>query len=675
MRVILPVPILLALLLSGCLPRAVVVRGGVEMTQDEAVAYELEEARSLEADRAYEDAAARYEELARKYPRSPQAPEALYRAGRSWEAVGQNIKARAAYERLLEIDRTSTFVPLAEERLAALGAPDLRRDQERYDQLPIDRKFAEARRLAQDAEEAGSGAQALHWRKEAVQAAQTAPQREHAQEELRELVERLSTIELERLAASEPHDSIAAPLLAYRLAMVHQERRDWDQLEDALDDFTHAFADHPLAHEARELLEKILRRGEVDPTAIGVLLPLSGPYQAYGQQLLAGIEWALQGSDLRLIVRDSEGDPVIAEEQVERLLYEDHVMALIGGVLQEEAQAVAIAADELGLPAFTFSPTLPLVEESEWIFRDMLTNEAVAQELARFLVEDKGLTRVAVLHPDMPYGNEMRELFEAALLERGGEIRKVETYAQDATSFAEPIKKLVGRFEVEQHPEYYQRLNEIRAQNLDARRRRNAIERMRQSLSPQVDFDVIFLPDQWRTVSLVAPALAFEDVVTAWCDDWEIEKARKTTGHRVKPVLLLGVNLWNHPELPVRGGKYLQCSMFVDGWFQQSEREATVAFVDSFQRRHGRSPGMLEAYAAEAGAVLRHVMEQERPRTRRELRDRLGEARDVPGPMGPASINEKGEVEHELYLLSIDEGAIREGEPGQSDDDEEEAIP
>lgn len=247
MRAFVPVPILLALLLSGCLPRAVVVRGGVEMTQEEAVAYELEEARALEADRAFEAAATRYEEVARKYPRAPQAPEALYRAGRSWEALGQKIKARAAYERVLEIDRHATFTALAQERLAALGGVDLRQAQERYDALPLDRKFGEARRLAEEAEEAGSGAHALHWRKEAVHAARTPQQRDGAQQELGELVDRLSTIELERLASEEPKDSIAAPLLAYRLAMVHQERRDWDRLEDSLDDFVRAFAHHPLA--------------------------------------------------------------------------------------------------------------------------------------------------------------------------------------------------------------------------------------------------------------------------------------------------------------------------------------------------------------------------------------------------------------------------------------------
>src|SRR5690606_16991001 len=302
-------------------------------------------------------------------------------------------------------------------------------------------------------------------------------------------------------------------------------------------------------------------------------------YEAYGQQLLRGLQHALAGSQIRLVIRDDHGDPVRAEEEVERLLYEERAVAVVGGVLHDEAQAVAAKADELGLPAISFSPTVTWVDESEWVFRAMLTNEAVAEALADYVVVEKGLGAVAILHPDMPYGHEMRSRFEQAVMERGGEVRKVEVYPPDSTSFSEPVKKLVGRFEVEKHPEYHQRLAEIRAQRLDARRQRNAIEKMRQSLTPLIDFDAIFLPDHWRNVSLVAPALAFEDVVTAWCDDWEIEKARRTTGHRVRPVMLVGGNLWNHPELPVRGGKYLNCSVFVDGFFAASSRPATVEFV------------------------------------------------------------------------------------------------
>src|SRR5690606_4513974 len=192
---------------------------------------------------------------------------------------------------------------------------------------------------AAEAEEAGSGTAALHWRKEAVHTAKTGAEREAALVELRELIDRLSPMEVEPLHRAEPRDSIAAPLLAHRLAMVHHERRDWKELEKALHRFVSAHPGHPLALEAKELLEKIARRGEVDPRAVGVVLPLSGPYEAYGQQLLRGLEFALRGSEIRLIVRDDAGDPLEAEAQVERLLYEDRVVGVIGGVLHEEAQA------------------------------------------------------------------------------------------------------------------------------------------------------------------------------------------------------------------------------------------------------------------------------------------------------------------------------------------------
>jgi len=657
-----------SLLLLACLPRTV-VHGGVPMRVDEAAEAQFEEARRKEAEHAYAEAAARYEDLAYRYPRAQRAPEALYRAGRAWEAVGQKMRARAAYEKLLERAPRSPFAAHAEERLAALGAPDLDRARAAYEELPEARRYAEARRLAAEAEEAGSGTAALHWRKEAVHAARSGAEREAAMGELRALVDRLSPMEVEPLLRAEPRDSVATPLLAYRLAMVHHERRDWDELEAALERFVSDHPGHPLAVEAKALLEKIARRGDVDPRAIGVVLPLSGTYEPYGRAFLRGIEYALRGADVRLVVRDDRGESVEAEAQVERLLYEDRVVAVIGGVLHEEALAVAAKADELGLPNVSFSPTLDRVGASEWIFRSMLTNEAVARTLADYLVVERGLSRVAILHPDMPYGHEMRQLFEAALVERGGEVRKVEVYPPDATNFTEPVKKLVGRFDVESHPEYHQRLAEIRAQNLDARRRRNAIEKMRQSLSPLIDFDAIFVPDKWRTVSLVAPALAFEDVVTNWCDDWEIKKARKTTGHDVRPVVLFGGNLWHHPELPIRGGKYLNCSIFVDGFFAGSSRPETMEFVQDFRLLHGREPVMFEAYGAAAGAALRQAIETKTPQSRRELRDALADFEGV-GPMGPMWMNEKGELEHALYQLSLDEGAIREGEPGRDEDEE-----
>ena len=75
------------------------------------------------------------------------------------------------------------------------------------------------------------------------------------------------------------------------------------------------------------------------------------------------------------------------------------------------------------------------------------------------------------------------------------------------------------------------------------------------------DFEAIFIPDEWRRVSLVAPALAVEDIVTNACDARDLERIRKTTGKKnLKTVMLLGTNAWSSgkgpsglPELIERG--------------------------------------------------------------------------------------------------------------------------
>ena len=181
-------------------------------------------------------------------------------------------------------------------------------------------------------------------------------------------------------------------------------------------------------------------------------------------------------------------------------------------------------------------------------------------------------------------------------------------------------------------------------------------------MSPVIDFQALFLPDQWKTVALVAPALAFEDVITNWCDTRDIERIEKTTGHRVKPVMLLGGNLWNHRDLPARAGKYVNCSVFVDGFHAGSSRPETVKFVESFRSAKGRAPGLLEAYGHEAAAVVRAVVEGKAPTTRRGFQESLLGVQGMPGPMGPVSVTETREIEHPLYLLTVDRGAIREAD-------------
>ncbi len=655
-------------LLAGCPPRAVLVDGRT-MSVEEAARYELENARAKEAAGDYVGAAELYETLARRYPDSVEADEALFAAGGAWEKAEQPMRARAAYELLTTRYPHSDKYPQARTRIGKLGGDRdeaLARAAAEYQALPEAEKYPAAVKYAAQAEEAGNGIEAYTWRAEALAVAPDLRRRSEAEAELRRVLDALAPMDLERIQV-EPN-APAAPFVDWRRTQLHQEERDWDALEESLAAFAQTHPSHPLAVEARELLQKIERRGEVAPEKIGVILPLSGPYKVYGAQLRAGIEHALQGSRVQVVFRDTRGEAEGATLAVERLLYEDHVMAVVGGVITAEAQAAAVAADELGLPYVSFSRTEDFTAQSEWVFQSMLTNGAIADALVEFAMGVRGMSRFAVLHPEIQYGEEMRDLFWQRVEERGGEVKGVESYAQETTTFSEPIKSLVQRQNVVDRAEYQRKLRELRAKGIkDARKRRNALEKIKSSVSPVIEFEALFVPDHWKTVALVAPALAFEDVITNWCDKNDIDRIQRTTGHKVKPVMLLGGNTWNHRDLPARAGKYINCSVFVDGFHAGSSRPETVRFVESFQAREGRMPGLLEAYGHEAAAVVRAVIEQQRPANRRAFQEAVLGVQGMSGPMGPISVTENRQIVHPLYLLTVDRGTIREADPTRPD--------
>jgi hypothetical protein len=178
-----------------------------------------------------------------------------------------------------------------------------------------------------------------------------------------------------------------------------------------------------------------------------------------------------------------------------------------------------------------------------------------------------------------------------------------------------------------------------------------------------VDFDAIFLPDFAKSVALVAPAIAVEDVFTATCDPKELERVRKSTGREdVRAVQLLGANGWDDPSLVAKAGRYVQCAIFVDGFFAGSSRAGTRRFVDAFQGRHGRPPSILEASAHDAAAIVRHVVGQG-AQSRDAVRAGIAGLRGFEGATGDLGFDDRREVQKALFFLTIDGDAIRELRP------------
>ena len=189
-----------------------------------------------------------------------------------------------------------------------------------------------------------------------------------------------------------------------------------------------------------------------------------------------------------------------------------------------------------------------------------------------------------------------------------------------------------------------------------------------------MDFEAIFIPDDWKRVSLVGPALAVEDIITNACDPRDLERIRKTTGKKdLKTVTLLGTNTWSSPkgrsglpELIERGGKFVTCSVYVDGFFIDSQRPATRKFVQAFREAYkdvDKEPGLLEAIGYDSALMVRQIIDKQRPRTRSDMREALLNLKNFEGATGKTSFSDKREAVKPLFMLSVDNRGVKELPP------------
>jgi ABC-type branched-subunit amino acid transport system substrate-binding protein len=348
---------------------------------------------------------------------------------------------------------------------------------------------------------------------------------------------------------------------------------------------------------------------------------------------------------LRLIVRDSKGDPLHAQEMLRQLVEDEHVIAIDGDILLDTALPVALKAEEYTVPVVSLSRREGLPQLGSWVFRMSLTAKKQAAALAALAMDDMGHKRFAVLYPRHSYGLEMMNAFWDEVERREGEITAIESYGHDQTTFTREAKSLVGRLHLEARYEYAQCQTAAREID-DPYRRKKAGERCRDAVTPKIDFDALLIPDDYRTVSYIVPALAAEDMLLT-SDRYAVQAYEKTTKvKRVRPIQLLGGNMWHNDELAKRLARQIDGALVVDGFAVGDGTDKVKGFVKSFAQVHRSAPGLLEAHAFDAGHLLGAITDGAggaAPTRRTEMRERLSSAKEFPGVTGLVRFDEHGD--------------------------------
>jgi len=372
----------------------------------------------------------------------------------------------------------------------------------------------------------------------------------------------------------------------------------------------------------------------VNPEIIGCLLPLSGSFSLYGQEVLNGVRLALariteQGPPIQLIVKDTRGSAEEAASLVKELATAHKVISVIGPLASRSALSAAKKAQEIGVPIITLTQREGITAEGDMVFQNFLTPAVEVDRLVHKATQQMGLSRFAILYPDTAYGRTLMNLFWDKVEESGGSIAAVESYKPEETDFAVEIKKMVGLYYPRPEPTA-EALAEKKA--FFSQMGVDPGSSAEMEVEPLIDFDAVFIPDNAQKVSLIAPQFPF---------------------HKVFRVRFLGTSLWQSPELVEQAAEYLQGAVFPSGFSIQSDSATVKQFVALYRKTYEAEPGILAAAGYDTLMFLNHVLVKQAPKTRQDLQRAMRASKDFTGISGKMVFNDRREVIKTPALYSI----------------------
>lgn len=287
---------------------------------------------------------------------------------------------------------------------------------------------------------------------------------------------------------------------------------------------------------------------EPEVIKIGVVTPLTGDVATFGQSTKKAAEMAVEeinaaggvlGKKIELVIEDDRNDPKETANVVRKLIDQDKVVAIIGSLTSKCSLAGMPIANSKKVPMISNASTNPKVTlTGPYAFRVCFIDDFQGQVMAKFAYEDLGARKAAVLYDiGNDYTKGLAEFFVKSFKELGGEIVAEETYQQTDNDFNA-------------------QLTSIKAKNPD----------------------VIFLPDYYQKVSLIA---------------------KQARGLGIQATFL-GGDGWDSPELVKLGGDAVEGGYFSNHYSQQDPDPKTQEFIKKFEEKYGEKPDALAALAYDA---------------------------------------------------------------------------
>ncbi len=169
-----------------------------------------------------------------------------------------------------------------------------------------------------------------------------------------------------------------------------------------------------------------------DPIRIGYFGPLTGNFSQTGKDMTDGFNlfWEevgnkVAGREVKVIVEDSDPEPTGALTKVRRLVEQEKVHTIAGGLLAATGYAIAPYIEQNKIPTVypvTAPDDITQRKPGRWVVRTSASGSQATHPLGDYAYRQLKLRRVATISMDYAFGWETTAGFQRVFEELGGKV-------------------------------------------------------------------------------------------------------------------------------------------------------------------------------------------------------------------------------------------------------------
>ena len=287
---------------------------------------------------------------------------------------------------------------------------------------------------------------------------------------------------------------------------------------------------------------------------VGGVAPLSGGVAVYGVECKNGIDLAIEeinaagginGKTLEFICEDDEGDPAKSVNAYTKLVTNDGVEYVIGSLTSGCTIALTnLAQNQKILQIAPAATATAVTDAGNYIFRACFIDPFQGRVGGKFAFENLSAKKAAILYDiGNDYSVGLTENFESEFTKLGGSIVSKESYATGDKDFNAQLTKI-------------------------------------KAAKP----DVVYLPDYYGTVALIAKQLRAQGIDTP----------------------IVGADGWD--GLTENAGDEVLNGYYSNHYAEDSESPAVQKFVGSFKAKYNKSPNSFAALGYDSVYMLKDAI-------------------------------------------------------------------